>query len=294
MSKSLKKLIDINRLREFKNKLVGTGSAYVQTGAVDQTIAGTKTFSKPIAGSVTGSSGSCTGNAATATTATTAKSCTGNAATATKLAAKRTIALSGAATGTATDFDGSGNITIPVTALAASAIRAHILSMVYPVGSVYISVNDVSPEKFLGGKWIKISQGRVLQGASGTQTAGTEVSAGLPNISVSSNGGHTHTRGSMNITGDIAMHGIGSGCTVIQSLAGAFYGTSKESSYHGPDCLSGASSEDHIQFSADRTWTGSTSSDGAHSHDAYIAGITGNSTTVQPPALLVNIWKRTA
>ena len=70
MSKSLKKLIDINRLREFKNKLVGVGSAYVQTSAVDQTIAGTKTFSKPIVGSVTGSSGSCTGNAATATNAT--------------------------------------------------------------------------------------------------------------------------------------------------------------------------------------------------------------------------------
>ena len=66
MSKSLKKLIDINRLREFKNKLVGAGSAYVQTSAVDQTIAGTKTFSKPIVGSVTGSSGSCTGNAASA------------------------------------------------------------------------------------------------------------------------------------------------------------------------------------------------------------------------------------
>ena len=70
MSKSLKKLIDINGLREFKNKLVGAGSAYVQTAAVDQTIAGTKTFSKPIVGSVTGSSGSCTGNAATATKAT--------------------------------------------------------------------------------------------------------------------------------------------------------------------------------------------------------------------------------
>ena len=238
MSKSLKKLIDINRLREFKNKLVGTDSAYVQTAAVDQTIGGTKTFSKPIVGSVTGSSGSCTGNAATATTATTAKactgnastatklatarslwgnnfdgsaaitgsitgtpsiefnpprttannggfldfhynqstadytsriiesasgtlsinnvtittgkvvtattfngaltgnvtgncsgssgSCTGNAATATKLATARTIALSGAATGTATGFDGSGNVTIPVTALSGSAITSAI------------------------------------------------------------------------------------------------------------------------------------------------------------------------
>ena len=178
--------------------------------------------------------------------------------------------------------------------LVYSLTAESILSMVYPVGSVYISVNDVSPEKFLGGKWIKISQGRVLQGASDTQTAGTEVSAGLPNISVTWNGEHTHTRGSMNITGDIAMHGIGNGCTVIQSLAGAFYGSSTSSAYHGPDCVSGASSENYIYFSADRTWTGSTSLDGAHSHDAYITGITGNSTTVQPPALLVNIWKRTA
>ena len=181
MSKALKKLIDINRLREFKNKLVGTGSAYVQTGAVDQTIAGTKTFSKPIAGSVTGSSGSCTGNAATATTATTATNATyanwlrtsshsdhlfhtewdsagyfwtyvtagngdyravrvarsdssGNADTATKLATARTIALSGAATGTATGFDGSGNITIPVTALSPSAIRAQWYAA-YPDGA---------------------------------------------------------------------------------------------------------------------------------------------------------------
>ena len=168
-----------------------------------------------------------------------------------------------------------------------------ILSMVYPVGSVYISVNDVSPEKFFGGTWVKISQGRVLQGASGTQTAGTEVSAGLPNISVSWNGDHTHTRGSMNITGNAVMHGSGN-CTVIHGLNGAFYGSNTNSTYGGVDCVGGASSEGIINFSADRTWTGSTSSAGAHSHNAYITGITGNSTTVQPPALLVNIWKRTA
>ena len=168
-----------------------------------------------------------------------------------------------------------------------------ILSMVYPVGSVYISMNDVSPAAFLGGTWEKISQGRVLQGASDTQTAGTEVSAGLPNISVSSNGEHTHTRGSMNITGAIGMHGMGA-CTVIGNVNGAFYGPGADSAYHAPDCAGGASSIGTINFSAARTWTGSTSSDGAHSHNAYITGITGNSTTVQPPALLVNIWKRTA
>ena len=60
-------------------------------------------------------------------------SLTGNAATATKLATARTIALSGAATGTATSFDGSGNITIPVTALSPSAIRAQWYAA-YPDG----------------------------------------------------------------------------------------------------------------------------------------------------------------
>ena len=69
-------------------------------------------FSGPLTGNVignvSGSSSSCTGNAATA------GSCTGNAATATKLAAKKTIALTGDVTGSAeTDF--SGNVSIKTT-----------------------------------------------------------------------------------------------------------------------------------------------------------------------------------
>ena len=46
----------------------------------------------------------------------------GNAGTATKLQTARTIGLSGAATGTATSFDGTANITIPVTSLDASKL----------------------------------------------------------------------------------------------------------------------------------------------------------------------------
>ena len=59
------------------------------------------------------------GNASTATTATTT---TGNASTATTLQTARTIALSGGATGTATSFNGSANITIPVTSLDATKL----------------------------------------------------------------------------------------------------------------------------------------------------------------------------
>lgn len=56
-----------------------------------------------------------------------AGTCTGNAATATKLATARTIAISGGATSTATSFDGSKAITIPVTALDVSKATAGTL-----------------------------------------------------------------------------------------------------------------------------------------------------------------------
>lgn len=49
-------------------------------------------------------------------------STTGNAATATTLQTARTIAISGGATGTATSFNGSANITIPVTSLDATKL----------------------------------------------------------------------------------------------------------------------------------------------------------------------------
>jgi hypothetical protein len=55
------------------------------------------------------------------------QSTTGNAATATTLQTARTIALSGAATGTATSFNGSANIAIAVTALNASNLNAGTL-----------------------------------------------------------------------------------------------------------------------------------------------------------------------
>ena len=59
----------------------------------------------------------------------TAVNCSGNSATATKLAAARYIGLSGGATGTATLFDGSSPITIPVTELDVSKVTAGTLSL---------------------------------------------------------------------------------------------------------------------------------------------------------------------
>lgn len=103
----------------------------------DESVEGTKTFTNPIVGSLQGNADTATrattaakADTATtadiATTATAADSAT-TAASADKLSASKTIAISGGATGTATGFDGSANITIPVTALDVSTATAGVL-----------------------------------------------------------------------------------------------------------------------------------------------------------------------
>ena len=151
--------------------------------------------------------------------------------------------------------------------LVADLTAESILSMVYPVGSVYISVNDVSPAAFLGGTWEKISQGRVLQGAANGQAAGTAVEAGLPAAYMPDGGFEA-----IGLVNDNWTNQHTNGCFNTGIRAGFAYGSGGG---HGSNWQLGSYAYSFI----DRTITG----------DCY-----GKSNTVQPPALLVNIWKRTA
>ena len=165
MSKALKKLIDINGLRELKNKLIGTDSAYVQPAAVDQTVAGTKTFSKPIVGSVTGSSGSCTGNATSAT----------------KLQTARTI------NGTA--FNGTANIT---TANWGTARNIAIADETATNTGKAVSVNGSAAVTLKLPAAIKANITGSLTGNAATATKATQDSDGNKITTTYSKNGHTH------------------------------------------------------------------------------------------------------
>lgn len=94
------------------------------------------------------------------------------------------------------------NITISNDVISASTgvTAAAILNLVYPVGSIYISVNTTNPSTFIGGTWTKLSANYYLMssanGGGGTSSSNTR------NIS------HTH---SFNTA--IASHsGTGHGC----------------------------------------------------------------------------------
>lgn len=136
-----------------------------------------------------------------------------------------------------------------------------MLDALYPVGSRYITENATCPLSTLipGSTWVLTSQGRVIQGADSNHAVGTTANAGLPNIK----------------------------------------------SERSPSILSLASTLDEhtngpFQFSNPGNWTRGTSSPTTNRYfymnfDASrSSSIYGKSTTVQPPAEFVNIFKRTA
>ena len=124
------------------------------------------------------------------------------------------------------------------------------LQSVYPIGSLYIGVNDNCPIANLFGTWEKVAEGLCLQGATSSQTPGKTVEAGLPNI-----------------TGDIHIN------SSFSSGVGAFSSSYGEGIRHSE----GVSGGTRLVLDASK------------SNSVY-----GKSNTVQPPAYLVNVWKRTA
>lgn len=137
------------------------------------------------------------------------------------------------------------------------AVKRAVLKA-HPVGSLYLSLTEENPSISLGGgTWVKVGSGKCLWGADSSHAVGTTISAGLPNIT-------SEIKGTA---------GYGAIQCSTPSFSGAISGT----------------------YLGNAAWSGSTNGcynikfDASKSNSIY-----GASTTVQPPALAVNIWKRTA
>lgn len=138
----------------------------------------------------------------------------------------------------------------------------------WPVGSIYLTVNNINPSTYFGGTWEKISTGRVLMGASSDSQLGTTVDSGLPNITGSFDPQWADSSGGGVIFGE--QHN-GAIYTSRPSDRGYWWASTTS---EGP---AGSSTQYKTRMNFDA---------------ARSSAIYGRSSIVQPPAFYCYIWKR--
>lgn len=93
-----------------------------------------------------------------------------------------------------------------------------LLDMIYPIGSIYASVNATSPETLFGGTWEQI-KGRFLLGASTDYPAGSVGGEATHTLTVAEMPSHTHTDGTDPTNGISATTGGGTSAVVYWDSA---------------------------------------------------------------------------
>lgn len=181
----------------------------------------------------------------------------------------------------------------------------NVPNMIYPVGSIYMSLNFTDPSLLFGGSWQKLDDGRVLLGANDTYEAGTIGGSythtltvdELPVHSISgttdTESEHTHTRGTMEIAGSFNRRDNAGVFGGVVDAYGAFHGTGAVN--WRARCDLGYFGNATVNFNASRNWTGHTSGGSAHSHTFESESIgSGQSHSIVQPYLAVHMWKRVA
>jgi hypothetical protein len=159
------------------------------------------------------------------------------------------------------------------------------------VGSVVFRMDDVNPSTIYGGTWELITgDAEVRFGDGNVQNALVQ---GNDNKSVplpkhSHDMFHTHTRGSMEITGYFPTIIVGS---FQNGTGGAFWGSS-HSQFQNKSAYANSTTNNYgIQFQASRNWSGSTSQ--PSTTNTGEAGVDNASVNVKGAYITLNVWKRT-
>lgn len=152
-------------------------------------------------------------------------------------------------------------LTAVYTKAEIDALLADLNICPFEVGDVLQTTSSVSPAARFGGTWEEIATNRVLMGASSSHAAGTTAEAGLPNI-----------------TGSVGRFTSGQYWSYDPDRSQGALSTSGGSSNAGFSSDSGSSGNRwYIDFDASKS-----------------SAVYGRSSTVQPAAYYVHIWRRIA
>lgn len=162
-----------------------------------------------------------------------------------------------------------------------TSIKASVLSLAYPVGSIYLSVNSTNPGTLFGGTWQQLTD-RFLLGAGNTYTNGNTGGEASHTLTTNEIPSHTHTLGTASGSFEIAASGNAMPLTNNYSGFVTFAAqTGGNSSYPNTYSRDDASKANRSKVTLNHTHTIANSGSGqAHNN--------------MPPYLVVYMWKRIA
>ena len=175
------------------------------------------------------------------------------------------------------------NLTKETTTPTATATATDtVTDIIYPVGSIYLSINNVNPSTYFGGTWEAFGQGRTLIGAgtgtdsrSESKTFTGGATGGEYNTKLETTHLPAHTHGSRSITGTAhrMLWDDGEAITVSGALG---KGNSRQRTWSG---AGGNTACYELTLNA------------THTHDSVGDGTAHNN---MQPYIVTYMWKRTA
>lgn len=189
---------------------------------------------------------------------------------------------------------GTTDITVDMlTQGSAVKIRGLSLDVIYPVGSIYMSVNSTDPSLLFGGTWAKI-ENRFLLAAGNTWKAGSIGGASTINLAHSHTvNSHTHA-----LTGNTGSHTL-----TLAEIPSHTHTTQAYVPWARGGTATTATSPDGYRWHSNNASASARGGGGGHTHPltgntkAATPGTSsalGNNQSIMPPYLAVNVWQRTA
>lgn len=160
--------------------------------------------------------------------------------------------------------------------------QSDILNWIYPVGSIYMSMDSENPTNKFGGTWEQI-QGQFLLGVSSTHAVGSsggaETASHIHHTFSSTSGSHTLTVAEMPSHYHDEWHWA--------NPSGSQFGVNNTGTGTYRIAYTTAASNPAI-------YTGNTGGGGGHSHSIPSLSTDRQTINIMPPYTAVYIWKRTA
>lgn len=168
------------------------------------------------------------------------------------------------------ELDSNGNLTVK-SINAESISPAVLLNAVYPIGSIYMSINETNPSTIFGGQWEQIKD-KFLLSCGDTYTNGATGGEATHRLTTSEMPSHNHSAGTNTAGGH------------RHTFKG--WWTTKGDGSTTYACVARTTQNDAAEY-------GSFSTAGDHSHTVTINNTgDGQAHNNMPPYMAVYMWKR--